>query len=89
MVTKLTMIEAQIVGVNDEHIISKIDNILKLSRDTCTSPFGTIEVKGIIKTPNDYKHVNMVVDNLPEKQHCKDITVVQTFEDTNFETRIK
>ena len=45
--------------------------------DTIISPFGTIEVKGIIKTPNHYKHVNVVVDNLPEKQYCKDITVVQ------------
>ena len=77
MVTKLTMKEAEIVGVNDKQIISKIDNILKLARDTTISPFGTIEVKGIIKTPNHYKHVNVVVDNLPEKQYCKDITIVQ------------
>ena len=77
VVTKLTMKEAQIVGVNDKQIISKIDNILKLARDTTISPFGTIEVKGIIKTPNHYKDVNVVVDNLPEKQHCKDITIVQ------------
>ena len=58
-------------------IISKIDNLLKLARDTTIGPFGTIEVKGIIKTPNHYKHVNVVVDNLPGKQYCKDITVVQ------------
>ena len=44
------MKEAQIVGVNDEQIISEIDNVLKLARDTTISPFGTIEVKGIIKT---------------------------------------
>ena len=36
-----------------------------------------IEVKGVIKTPNHYKHVNVVVDNLPENQHCKDIAVSQ------------
>ena len=77
MVTKLTMKEAQIVGVNDEQMTSKIDNVLKLARDTTISPFGTIEVKGIIKTPNHYKCVNVVVDNLPEKQCCKDITVAQ------------
>ena len=77
MVTKLTMKEAQIVGVNDEHIISKIDNVLKLARNTTISPFRAIEVKDIIKTPNHYKCVNVVVDNLPEKQLCKDITVVQ------------
>ena len=52
--TNLTMKEAQIVGVNDEQIISKIDNVLKLARDTTIGPFGTIEVKGIIKTPNHY-----------------------------------
>ena len=50
---------------------------MRLARDTTISPFGTIEVKGIIKTPNHYKHVNVVVDNLSEKQHCKDITAVQ------------
>ena len=38
------------------------------------------EVKGVIKTPNHYKHVNVVVDNLPENQHP---TV------TSFETWIK
>ena len=77
MVTKLTMKEAQLVGINDEQILSKIDNVLKLARDITISPFGTIEVKGTIKTPNHYKHVNVVVDNLPKKQHCKDLTVVQ------------
>ena len=75
--TKLTMKEAQIVGVNDEQITSKIDYIMKLAKDTIIGPFGTIEVKGIIKTPNHYKHVNVVVDNLPKKQYCKDITIVQ------------
>ena len=75
--TKLSMKEAQLVGLSDEQILSKIDNVLKLARDTTIIPFGTIEVKGIIKTPNHYKHVNMVVDNLPEKQHCRDITTVQ------------
>ena len=75
--TKLTMKEAQIVGVNDKQIISKIDNILKLARDTTISPFGTFEVKGIIKTPNHYKHVNVVVDNLLKKQCYKHITIVR------------
>ena len=75
--TKLTMKEAQIVGVSDEQITSKIDNVLKLAKDTTSDPFGTIEVKGIIKTPNHYKHVNVVINNLPKNQCCKDITVVQ------------
>ena len=75
--TKLTMKEAQLEGINDEQILSKIDNVLKLARDTTISPFGTVEVKGIMKTPNHYKHVNVVVDNLPERQCCRDVTTVQ------------
>ena len=35
------------------------------------------EIKGVIKTPNHFKGVNVVVDNLPKKQCCKDITVAQ------------
>ena len=49
VVTKLTMKEAQIVGVNDEQITSKIDHIKKLAKDTIIDPFGTIEVRGIYK----------------------------------------
>ena len=75
--TKLTMKEAQIVSVDDEQIISKIDNVLKLAKDTTIDPLGTIEVKGFIKTPNHYKCVNVVIDNLPENQCCKDMTVDQ------------
>ena len=37
--TKLTLKEAQIVGVNDEQMTSKIDNILKLAKDTTIYPF--------------------------------------------------
>ena len=66
--TKLTMKEAQIVGVNDEQITSKIDNILKLAKDTTISPFETIEIKGIIKTPNHYRWLTI----------CPRINVVQT-----------
>ena len=77
MATKLTMKEAQIVGVDDKQITSKIDNILKLANDITIDPFVTIEVKGIIKTPNHYKHVNVVTDSLPGNQCCKDVTVVQ------------
>ena len=75
--TKLTMKEAQIVGVDDEQITSRIDNVLKLAKDITIDLFGTIEVKGIIKTPNHYKCVNVVTDNLPENQCCKDMTVAQ------------
>ena len=75
--TKLIMKEAQIVNVDDIQIISKIDNVLKIAKDTTVVPFGTIEVKDVIKTPNKYKHVNVVVDNLPENQHCKDLAITQ------------
>ena len=77
MATKLTMEEAQVVNVVDRQIISKIDNILKLAKDTTIDPFGMVEAKGIIKTPNHYKHVNVVIDNLPKDQCCKDMTVAQ------------
>ena len=53
--TKLTMKEAQIVNVDDKQIIWKIDNALKIAKDTTVVPFGTIEVKGVIKTSNHYK----------------------------------
>ena len=46
--TKLTMKEAQLVKQEDLQIVSKIDNIVKITRDTIIVPFGTIEVKGII-----------------------------------------
>ena len=64
--TKLTMKEAQIVNQEDEQIVSKIDSIVKIARDTTIIPFGTIEVKGVIKAPNHYKCVNLVIDDLPE-----------------------
>ena len=75
--TKLTMKEAQIVGVNDKQVTSKIDNVLKLAKDTTIDPFEMIEVKGIIKTPNHYKCVNVVIDNLRKNRCCKDMTVAQ------------
>ena len=49
--TKLTMKEAQLVGINNKQILSKVDNILKLARDTTICPFETVEVKGIVKNP--------------------------------------
>ena len=66
--TKLTMKEVQLVNEADVQIVSKIDSIVKIARDTTIVPFGTTEVKGIIKTPNHYKHVNVVVDDLLENQ---------------------
>ena len=75
--TKLTMKEAQLVNQEDVQIVSKIDSIVKIVRDTTIIPFGTTEVKGVIKAPNHYKHVNVVTDDLPQNQHCKDIVIMQ------------
>ena len=47
--TKLTMNEAQIVNQEDAQIVSKIDSIVKIARNTTIVPFGTTEVKGVIK----------------------------------------
>ena len=77
IVTKLTKKEVQIVNQEDAQIVSKIDSIVKVARDTTIVPFGTIEVKGVIKTPNHYKCINVVIDDLPENQHCKDIVIIQ------------
>ena len=63
IVTKLTMREVQIVNQEDIQIVSKIDITVKIARNTTIVPFGTTEVKGIIKTPNHYKHVNVVILN--------------------------
>ena len=60
----------------DAQIVSKIDSTVKNARDTAIVPFGTIEVKGVIKTPNHYKCVNVVIDDLSENQHCKDIEII-------------
>ena len=75
--TKLTIKEAQIVNEEDAQIVSNIDSIVKLARDTTIIPFGTTKVKGVIKTPNYYKCVNVVTDDLPENQHCKDVVIIQ------------
>ena len=74
--TKLIMKEAQLVNQEDAQIVSRIDSIVKTARDTIT-PFGTIKVKGVIRAPNLYKHDNVVTDDLPENQNCKDVAVMQ------------
>ena len=75
--TNLTMNEAHVVNSEGTRIVSKIDNILKIARDATIVPFGMIEAKGAIETPNHYKCVNVVVDNLPENQSYKDIVIAQ------------
>ena len=63
--TKLTMKEAQVLNVEEAQIISRLDSDVKLVRDTTLGPFETVETKGILrKTPNHYKRMNVVVDNL-------------------------
>ena len=71
------MKEVQLVNSEDTQIVSRIDSIVKIAKDTTIIPFGTIEVKGIIKTPNHYKQGNVVIDDLLENQHCKDIVIIQ------------
>ena len=57
--------------------MSKIDCVVKIARDTTVAPFETAEVRSVIKTPNHYKHINVVIDDHSENQHCKDIAIVQ------------
>ena len=75
--TKLTMKEAQLVNQEDAQIVSQIGSIVKTARDTTTTPFGTIKVKSVIRAPNHYKCINVVIDDLPENQCCKDVAVMQ------------
>ena len=71
------MKEAHLVNQEDAQIVSKIDSIVKIARDTTITAFGTIEVKGVIRAPNHYKCINVVIDDLPENQHCRHITVME------------
>ena len=70
------MKEAQLVNQEDAQIVSQIDNIVKVQKDTTMIPFETIKVKGVIKASRHYKHINVTIDDLPDGQHCKDISVV-------------
>ena len=74
--TKLTMKEVQLINQEDAQIVSQIDSVVKITKDATVTPFGTIKVKGVIRVPNHYKHIN-VIDGLPENQHCKDVVVIQ------------
>ena len=40
------------------------------------APFGAIKVEDVIKAPNHYKHVNVMINDLLDEQHCKLIAVV-------------
>ena len=71
------MKEAQLMDVEEAQIVSQLDSSIKLARDIIVGPFKTVETKGILqKTPNHYKRMNVVVDNLQGKGSSKDIVVV-------------
>ena len=75
--TKLTMKEAQILNIEEAQIVSKLDSDVKLIKDMTIGPFETVKVKGVLKkTPNHYKRINVVVDDLGEGQCCRDLAVV-------------
>ena len=67
--TKLTMKEAQVLNVEEAQIVTQLDSNVKLITDTIVGTFETVEMKGILrKTPNHYKRMNVVVDNLKERE---------------------
>ena len=75
--TKLTMKVVQVLSIEEAQIVSKLDSNVKLVKDTIIGPFGRVEAKGVLrKTPNHYKRINVVVNDLRENQTCKDIAVV-------------
>ena len=74
--TKLAMKKAQLVDQKDAQIVSQIDNVVKITKDTTMTPFETIKVKGVIKAPRHYKCFTVVIDDLLDEQHCKDVAVV-------------
>ena len=69
------MKEAQLVNSEDAQIVSQINNVVKITKDTTIAPFETIKIKGVTKAPNHYKCVNVAIDDLPNEQLCKDIAV--------------
>ena len=75
--TKLTMKEVQVLDIEEAQIVSRLDSNVKLVRDTTLGPFETIKMKGILrKTPNHYKRMNVMVNDLRERRPYKDIAVV-------------
>ena len=75
---KLNMKEAQVMDVEEAQIVSQLDSNVKLVRDIIVGPFETVEIKGILpkKTPDHYKRMNIVVDDLQGQGSSKDIVVV-------------
>ena len=70
--TKLTMKEAQALDIEEAQIVSQLDSDVKLVRDITLGPFGTIKMKEILrKTPNHYKRMNVVVNDLEKEDLIK------------------
>ena len=75
--TKLTMKEAQILNIKEAQIVSKLHSDAKLVKDMTIGPFQTVQAKGVLKkTPNHYKRINVVIDDLGENQYYGDIAVI-------------
>ena len=49
---------------------------MKITKDTTLTPFETIKVKDVFKAPRHYKCINVMIDDLPDGQHCQDVVVV-------------
>ena len=76
--TKLAMKGKQLVNQEETQIVSQVDSIVKnFQRHNNFTPFGTIKVKGVVRIPNHYQCINVVIDDLPEDQCCKDVVVMQ------------
>ena len=70
------MKEVQVLDVEEAQIVSQLDNDVKLVRDITLGPFETIKMKGILrKTPNHYKRMNVMVNDLGKRRPHKDIAV--------------
>ena len=62
------MKEAQILNIEEAQIVSKLDSNVKLVKDMTIGPFETVKAKGVLKkTPNHYKRINIVVNDLGDK----------------------
>ena len=71
------MTEVQILNIEEAQIVSNLVSDVKLVKDMIIGPFEAVKAKGVLKkTPNHYKRINVVVDDLREDQHCGDIAVV-------------
>ena len=70
------MKKAQLVNQEDTQIVSQINNVVKITKNATITPIETIKVKGVIKAPRHYKHINVTINDPPDEQHCKDVALV-------------